>query len=105
MRRMATARHSSDRALDATYPVLAVLGYHKIGEPSPGGWETWFYVPERTFVAHLEYLRVRGWHVIDLATLLRGLSDSDALPPRAALLTFDDGYRSMLDTALPCLRR
>src|SRR5918997_3908783 len=24
---------------------LAILGYHKIGEPPPDGWQTWFYVP------------------------------------------------------------
>ena len=22
---------------------LAILGYHKIGEPAPGGWPTWSY--------------------------------------------------------------
>jgi hypothetical protein len=32
---------------------LAILAYHKIGEPPPGGWQTWFYVPEENFVGHL----------------------------------------------------
>ena len=32
---------------------LAILGFHKIGEPAAGGWETWFYIPEATFVEHL----------------------------------------------------
>ncbi len=83
---------------------LAILGYHKIGEPSPGGWETWYYVPEATFMAQLGCLREDGWQVIDLETALRALAAPQALPERAALLTFDDGYRSLLDAGLSCLR-
>jgi len=85
--------------------VLAILGYHKVGAPSPGAWETWYYVPEPTFVAQLSYLRDNGWSVIDVATFLRGLRAPAGLPPRAALITFDDGYRSVLEVALPCLLR
>jgi peptidoglycan/xylan/chitin deacetylase (PgdA/CDA1 family) len=84
---------------------LAILGFHKIGEPSPDGWETWFYVPEATFAGHLSYLRENGWQVIDLATFLRGLRKPKSLPEWAALLTFDDGYRSMRTVALPWLLR
>ena len=36
---------------------IAVLGYHKVGPPGPGAWETWFYVPEDVFAAHLTVLR------------------------------------------------
>jgi peptidoglycan/xylan/chitin deacetylase (PgdA/CDA1 family) len=85
--------------------VLAILGYHKIGEPPSGGWETWFYIPEETFAEHLSYLRENGWQVIDLETFLRGLAVPDSLPERAALLTFDDGYRSMRTVTLPWLLR
>ena len=85
--------------------IVAILGFHKIGPPSPGAWETWYYVPEPTFVDHLSYLHENGWQVIDLATLLRGLAAPQELPPRAALITFDDGYRSVLEVALPCLIR
>lgn len=82
---------------------LAILGFHKIGEPPPNGWETWFYIPEAVFVDYLSYLHENGWQVIDLAAFLRGLAEPDSLPERAALLTFDDGYRSMLTSALPLL--
>ena len=89
----------------ATDRVVAILGFHKIGEPPPGGWETWFYVPEGTFAGYLGDLREGGWHVIDLATFLHGLAEPDSLPERTALLTFDDGYRSIRHVALPWLRR
>jgi peptidoglycan/xylan/chitin deacetylase (PgdA/CDA1 family) len=84
---------------------LAILGYHKIGEPPPGGWQTWFYVPEEIFVGHLSCLREHGWQVIDLLALFRGITAPESLPERVALLTFDDGYRSMRTVALPWLLR
>jgi peptidoglycan/xylan/chitin deacetylase (PgdA/CDA1 family) len=85
---------------------LAILGYHKIGEPPPSGsWQTWFYVPEEVFVGHLSCLQKQGWQVIDFLALLRGITAPESLPERAALLTFDDGYRSMRTVALPWLLR
>lgn len=84
---------------------LAILAFHKVGEPGPGAWETWYYNTEPEFTGYLSYLREHDWRVIDVATLLRGLSDAAALPQRAALLTFDDGYRSVLEVAAPVLRR
>lgn len=86
-------------------PNLTILGYHKIGEPPPGGWHTWFYVPEEIFVGHLSYLREHGWQVIDLPTFFRGITAPESLPERPVLLTFDDGYRSMRTVALPWLLR
>src|SRR5829696_812308 len=85
--------------------MLAILGFHKIGEPPPDGWETWFYIPETTFVAQLRSLQENGWQVVDLTTFLKGLTAPESLPDRAALLTFDDGYRSMRTVALPLLLR
>jgi len=84
---------------------LAILGYHKIGAPPASGWDTWFYVPERTFVGHLEYLQRSRWQVIGPERLLEGIAAPQRLPERAVLLTFDDGYRSNLRVALPWLRR
>jgi peptidoglycan/xylan/chitin deacetylase (PgdA/CDA1 family) len=84
---------------------VAILAFHKIGEPPDGEYPTWNYIPEETFVGYLRYLRENGWQVIDLATLLRGILEPDSLPDRSALLTFDDGYRSILTAALPLLLR
>lgn len=84
---------------------VAVLGFHKIGEPPPGGWKSWFYVPEDTFARFLDELRAGGWAVIDARTFLGALVRPGSLPPRAALITFDDGYRSVREVALPYLKR
>jgi peptidoglycan/xylan/chitin deacetylase (PgdA/CDA1 family) len=84
---------------------IAILGYHKVGAPPPDGWETWFYVPEDVFAAQLTALRDGGWQPVDCAAFLHGLAEPGTLPEQAALITFDDGYRSVLEVALPWLER
>lgn len=88
-----------------TEPCCAVLAFHKIGRPPAGGWDTWNYIAEDTFAAQLELLDSEGFVVLDLDGFLEGLADPDRLPPRSALLTFDDGYRTMLSVAQPILAR
>jgi peptidoglycan/xylan/chitin deacetylase (PgdA/CDA1 family) len=85
--------------------VLAILAFHKIGEPYNGECPTWNYIPEDIFLGYLRHLNENGWQVIDLAIFLRGILNPEVLPDRSALLTFDDGYRSILTIALPLLRR
>jgi peptidoglycan/xylan/chitin deacetylase (PgdA/CDA1 family) len=83
---------------------IAILGFHKIGPPPAGGWESWFYVSEHQFAGFLSDLKNDGWEVVDLDRFLRALEKPETLPERAALLTFDDGYRSMRGVTLPLLR-
>ena len=83
---------------------LALLGFHKVGVPPPGSWETWYNVPEATFLGFLQYLKENRWQVLDFAAFLRGLAAPASLPERAALLTFDDGYRTIVECAMPRLR-
>src|SRR5207245_10453464 len=80
---------------------LAILGFHKIGEPPPGGWASWFYVPETVFASQLRYLHENGWQLIDIGRFLKGLLDPESLPSRGALLTFDDGHQVKLQVAIP----
>jgi peptidoglycan/xylan/chitin deacetylase (PgdA/CDA1 family) len=51
------------------------------------------------FESHLRKL-ARDYEIVSLGTVLSG-----KLPRRALLLTFDDGYRSFVDSALPLLRK
>lgn len=48
-------------------------------------------------------LLAHGFNVLPLHDALRAL-DENRLPPRAICITFDDGYRSIHDLALPILR-
>jgi ATP-binding cassette, subfamily B, bacterial len=83
---------------------LAILSFHKIGMPRAGGWNTWFYIPEETFIRQLNDLKSGGWKVLNHSQFLKGLENPESLPERSALITFDDGYRSMLTVVLPVLR-
>ena len=84
---------------------LAVLAYHKIGEPSPDGWDTWYYIPEATFVEQIKFVCDSEWSVIDLTTFLIGLDRPETMPDRGLLLTFDDGHKSVLTVTYPILQR
>lgn len=96
---------ASSRGAQPDGRTLAILGYHKIGAPPASGWETWYYVPEATFADQLRCLKEKGWQVVDVKAFLRGLAAPAGLPKRASLLTFDDGYKSIRDVALPWLLR
>jgi peptidoglycan/xylan/chitin deacetylase (PgdA/CDA1 family) len=84
---------------------VAVLGYHRVGPPPPGSWETWFSVPEETFEEQLRTLVAAGWTPIDAATFVAGLDDPSKLPARAAVITFDDAYKSLGGSARATLAR
>jgi len=84
---------------------LCVLGYHKIGAPPADGWPTWFYIPEDVFVRQLSFLSDNGWQAISVATFNKGLAQPENWPAKSVLLTFDDGYRSLLQTGVPWLRK
>jgi peptidoglycan/xylan/chitin deacetylase (PgdA/CDA1 family) len=84
---------------------LCVLGYHKIGAPPANGWPTWFYIPEDIFVRQLSFLRDNAWEALRVETFIEGLAQPKSLPPKSVLLTFDDGYRSLLQTAVTWLRK
>jgi peptidoglycan/xylan/chitin deacetylase (PgdA/CDA1 family) len=84
---------------------LAILGFHKIGEPPSGSAASFWYISEAVFLNYLQCLQKYKWQVIDVKTFLKGLEAPDSLPERAALLTFDDGYKSIQKIALPLLRQ
>jgi peptidoglycan/xylan/chitin deacetylase (PgdA/CDA1 family) len=83
---------------------VAILAYHKVGEPAADAWETWYYVPEPVLRAQLGWLGEHGWQAIDAVALVEGLALPEGLPERSVLITFDDAYRSVLDCALPPMR-
>ena len=90
---------------DATRRSVAILAFHKIGEPPRGTWTTWNYVPTDVFSGFLNRIRDEGFQVLDLPTFLKGMQNPESLPLRSALITFDDGYASMLHEAEPVLSR
>ncbi len=80
---------------------LTVLMYHKVND-TPGNPHT---VPPARFDGQMAHLDDAGYRVVGLADVLAHYRHGRPLPPRAVLLTFDDGYRDNLEHALPVLER
>jgi peptidoglycan/xylan/chitin deacetylase (PgdA/CDA1 family) len=78
--------------------VLRVVLYHHLaGTPGPLVDRLGITTPPAVFRAHVRRL-ARDYEIVDLTQVLSG-----RLPRRALLITFDDGYRSVKDVALPIL--
>ena len=76
-----------------------VFMYHRFGEdryPSTN-------IRVDQFRQQMDYLRDGGFTVIPLAELVAFLSGNKELPPKAAVITVDDAYRSIYDVAYPLL--
>lgn len=84
--------------------VVPALAYHKVAEIPPDAVHRGNYVTPRQFVTQLRYLRTVGFEAISFDDLLAYRRGEIDLPDRPVLITFDDGYRSILDIALPALR-
>jgi peptidoglycan/xylan/chitin deacetylase (PgdA/CDA1 family) len=88
-------------------PIVGIVTFHHIQDAA--GSAGYPYDPEvadatpHQFRRHLETL-LRIGTPIAMAELLRGL-DGAALPPNPLMITFDDGYRSCHDIALPILQQ
>ena len=80
-------------------PLRAVLYHHVANKVSALVDRLAVNTAAKVFEAHVRKLAL-NYEIVSLDTVLSG-----RLPRRALLITFDDGYRSFVDTALPVLRR
>jgi len=78
---------------------MRVLAYHKVTRFELGG--TW--VPPGRFVRQMDALLEADFRFIDEALFLDALEGRRKATDREILLTFDDGYRELLDHAIPAL--
>jgi peptidoglycan/xylan/chitin deacetylase (PgdA/CDA1 family) len=89
----------------APFSMVSIVTFHRIAEVDDGE----PYDPDVVDATpaqlrhHVETLARIGTP-IGMETLLRAL-DGGRLPPNPVMITFDDGYRSCRDVALPILRR
>lgn len=83
-----------------SYQTVPVLCYHRFG--SGGGRMS---VTPARFAEQMQWLVDNGYRVVRLAQLSDYLAGRAALPPRAVVVTVDDGYASFHQHAWPVLRR
>ena len=70
---------------------MRILTYHRVLNPAG-------------FEQQVRYLASQ-YHVVSLPELFAAQQYGKALPPRALLITFDDGYRNFAECAWPILKR
>ena len=80
---------------------LRVLMYHKVNDLMPNPTT----VPTAVFEEQMALLGEYGYVPVSLDAVRDHYLYGAELPARAALITFDDGYRDNLENALPVLRR
>lgn len=84
---------------------LRVLMYHRVCDPeAPGffGMKAIVGARPKEFAEQMDYLS-KYYNPVSLADCLAWIYEDQPLPPRALLITFDDGYRDNLTQALPIL--
>jgi peptidoglycan/xylan/chitin deacetylase (PgdA/CDA1 family) len=93
------------RLLQLEFPGMAILCYHGVRangrEPAPF---KALHVTQQTFEGHCRLLS-ESCNPISLDDLRAARAGMRPLPPRPVLVTFDDGYRGVLECALPALER
>ncbi|HEV7559684.1 MAG TPA: polysaccharide deacetylase family protein, partial [Kofleriaceae bacterium] len=88
----------------APIPTLSIVTYHHIADDDPA----YAYDPGVADASPSQFRRqietlARYGTPISIDQLVRAI-DGDSLPANAVMVTFDDGYRSCHDVALPILR-
>lgn len=94
-------RRAVRKARDRMFPGAVILMYHRVTEERPDPWR--LAVSPEHFSEQMEVLRRRG-PVLSLLELDEAVA-SGTVPPKAAVVTFDDGYADNVQTAAPILRR
>jgi GT2 family glycosyltransferase/peptidoglycan/xylan/chitin deacetylase (PgdA/CDA1 family)/glycosyltransferase involved in cell wall biosynthesis len=98
---LATVTMRVESQSDRSGPKALILLYHRVAEVQPDPWS--LCVTPQRFAEHLDVLSGR-WNVLRLRDLVRALQVG-ALPDRAVVITFDDGYADNLHNAKPVLER
>jgi len=79
---------------------VPILTYHRFGYEK----ETLFVTPEN-FSRQMDYLKKKGYHVITLTELAKGIRENNKLPHNTVVITIDDGYKDNFIYAYPILKK
>lgn len=82
---------------------LAILLYHRVA-PRSGHWSSYSSIIPSDFERQLAYL-ASNFHVIPLLELAHIIQNDLTFPKKAAVITFDDGYKDNYLFAYPLLKK
>lgn len=81
---------------------VRVLMYHRITDAHP---RDRLCVPIAKFDAQMKWLRFQEFQSVSFAQLVRWINGQASLPPKAVVITFDDGFEDNFLFAAPALAR
>lgn len=86
---------------------VPILVYHSVMPHHPGQTreQRILDVDTSVFAEQMQFLIKGGYHVIPFARLVDALEGHATLPPRAVVITFDDGWQNQYKYAYPELRK
>jgi peptidoglycan/xylan/chitin deacetylase (PgdA/CDA1 family) len=82
------------------FQTIPILTYHRFATDCSSP----LCMPTAAFREQMRYLKDNRYHVLSAEELLAFVEHRRPLPPRSVLITIDDGYRSIYETAYPVLR-
>lgn len=85
------------------YRTLPILCYHRFTTAERAGQR--LELTAAAFEEQLRYLRQHNYRILGLDEVATILAGDAPIPPRAVVLTIDDGYRSVYEVAWPLLRK
>ncbi|MDP2867648.1 polysaccharide deacetylase family protein [Methyloversatilis sp.] len=83
---------------------IPVLMYHRVGDTS-NAWEARYGIRPEDFRAHMQALADVGYRAVTIDDMVKWLEGDLTLPEGAFLLTFDDGFKGVMDHAMPVLQQ
>lgn len=83
---------------------FTVLSYHEISEKTETLDSSYAVTPEH-FEEQVRWLMKSGYHFISIDDILKYRKTKKPLPPKAVLMTFDDGYQSVYTHAYPIIKK
>ena len=81
---------------------LPVLMYHQIS-PNSKSWNEYVISPDE-FRSDMEYIKSLGWESIGVKELLAWQRGEFEMPEKPVMITFDDGFYSLVEYAEPILK-
>lgn len=82
-----------------------ILMYHSIEKSNRTVDRMGLAVHPDAFYAHIKYLHDNGFKVLGLSELACMIINQTNMPRESVVITFDDGYKSILTSAAPILRK
>jgi peptidoglycan/xylan/chitin deacetylase (PgdA/CDA1 family) len=83
---------------------VPILMYHVIAPPPASAPYPELYVKPADFRGQMRWLSAHGFHAVTLRRVYDYWEQGSTLPPHPVVVSFDDGYHSQYEYALPALR-